>query len=62
MTFCRECLDIPRCHCIYVTGLQGGRFAQENLMAEARARGDILQVNMRESYNNLTLKTLHTIR
>ena len=29
---------------------------------EAEAERDILQVDMQESYNNLTLKTIHALR
>ena len=59
-TWCGECAVLANCHCVFVVGLSAEN--DEDVKDEAVERGDLLQLDMVDSYNNLTLKTLHSIR
>ena len=55
---------MPNCNCIFVLGRQVNRLAEmdESLRQEAAREKDILQIDMKEHYNNLTIKTIHMIK
>ena len=62
-TWCGECNRVvANCRCIFILGV--ARNVEDSLLLnkEAETERDILQVDMVESYNNLTLKTIHAVR
>ena len=59
-----ECRAASNCRCIFVIGRAKWKEAEANqaLLKESALEKDILQVDVWEHYNNLTLKTIHAIR
>ena len=61
-TWCNECRLILGCRCVFLIGRARNEIEKEEIEREARLRMDILQVDVVESYYNLTLKTIHSLR
>ena len=62
-SWCGECNKrLYDCRCIFVLGLSSVKGENEDVKKEAKREGDILQMDLVEHYNNLTLKTMHVIR
>ena len=61
-TWCGRCNSLSNCYCIFVLGMPESFQENQDLVKEAEKERDILQFDMLDSYNNLTLKTMHSIR
>ena len=61
-TWKHECEASHFCSCIFVTGRSHKSKPNERLKEEAEKFQDIVQVDIEEAYNNLTLKTIFSIQ
>ena len=61
-TWKRECESTPFCTSIFVAGRSNSSIVNKMLKAEALKSQDIVQVDVAESYRNLTLKTMFSIK
>ena len=57
-----ECVVLPGCRRLFVAARSANESDNKVLKDEAGREGDIVQFGMIDSYNNLTLKTLHTLK
>ena len=56
------CKSLDNCQFVFVLGVSKKSLENQKLAAEAETKRDILQFDILDSYSNLTLKTLHSIR
>ena len=61
-TWGRECLCLLNCHYVFIMGRSHSQEENLKVRQESLEHKDVLQVDFMDSYNNLTLKTLHSIR
>ena len=63
-TWKKDCDLAPFCSCVFVTGISPNseRKTRRLLSKEASEYQDIVQTDIMDTYNNLTLKTLFSIQ
>ena len=61
-TWMHECNSLPFCACIFLTGLSKHEAENEIISTEAEKYKDIIQTAIIDHYNNLTLKTMFSIK
>ena len=61
-TWMKECNLLPFCACIFLTGRSTDETQNHAIRAEAEKHRDIIQSDIIDHYNNLTLKTMYLIQ
>ena len=61
-TWMSECNSLPFCACLFLTGQSTEEAENMAIRAEAERSRDIIQSDIIDSYNNLTLKTMYSVQ
>ena len=61
-TWMKECNSLPFCASVFLTGQSTSETENTAIRQEAEKRRDIIQTEIFDHYNNLTLKTMYSIQ